>query len=81
MRVGYAPAFADGGTQMLNEPVVGMGIRSGQPKFMAGEAGPEMATFTPVGEPPPQTAPYSQTRTPVQLLDPKRVLMSMKRGK
>jgi hypothetical protein len=79
--VGYAPRFANGGTQMLDEPVMGMGVNSGEPKFLAGEAGPEMATFTPVGQRPQEqtNAPYAQAQRPVQLLDPRRVLMSMKR--
>jgi hypothetical protein len=82
-RVGNAPRFANGGTQMLDEPVLGVGMMSNEPKFMAGEAGPEMATFTPVGQRPQEqtNAPYPQAQRPVQLLDPRRVLMSMKRRK
>lgn len=81
-RVGYAPAYANGGQQMLDEPVVGMGMMSNEPKFVAGEAGPEMATFTPVGKPPPRpTAPYPRANKPVALLDPVRVLAAMKKGR
>lgn len=81
--VGYAPRFANGGAQVLGEPVVGVGLKGltqGQidPKFVAGEAGPEMVNFTPMSA-PPMNAPYPQSKRPVQLLDPKRVLMSMKR--
>jgi hypothetical protein len=42
--------FANGGDMMLDEPVVGMGMQSGQPKFLAGEAGPEHLQFTPAGQ-------------------------------
>lgn len=81
--VGYAPRFADGGTQMLQEPVVGVGLpalQRGQidPKFVAGEDGDEMVTFTPMSQ-PRMDAPYPRAKRPVQLLDPRRVLASMKR--
>ncbi len=42
------PAHAQGGSQMLDEPVIGIGLHSGQPKFLAGEAGKEKLTFDPV---------------------------------
>lgn len=40
-------AHATGGSQMLHEPVIGIGLHSGQPQFLAGEAGDEKLTFTP----------------------------------
>lgn len=54
---GQTYRFANGGSMMLNEPVVGMGMESGQPKFLAGEAGPEQLDFTPAGPPMPGGAP------------------------
>lgn len=42
------PQYARGGAQMLDEPVMGIGMMSGQPQFIAGEAGPEKAEFTPM---------------------------------
>lgn len=44
--------MADGGQMMTDEPVVGMGAFSQEPKFIAGEAGPEMIDFTPTGPSP-----------------------------
>lgn len=41
------PSHASGGSQMLDEPVVGIGLRSRRPRFLAGEAGPERLDFTP----------------------------------
>lgn len=41
-------AYGRGGTEMLDEPTVGIGMFSGQPRFLAGEAGPERLDFTPV---------------------------------
>ena len=51
--------FADGGSIMLgvDEPVIGMGAISQEPKFIAGEAGPERMDITPVGQPAPQPQP------------------------
>lgn len=47
-RGSQAPQFANGGQQILDEPVLGIGMQSGDPKFMAGEAGKELLTFTPM---------------------------------
>lgn len=77
--------FANGGSMMLNEPVVGMGMESGQPKFLAGEAGPEQLDFTPapggapmpgggMGAPSPMP-PMMQPPVPQGRTDPR--LLSM----
>jgi hypothetical protein len=68
-------AMADGGSLMLDEPTVGMGLMSGEPQFLAGEAGPERMDITPMGgggmpptgmPTPPQPAPRTE---PEQRLD------------
>jgi hypothetical protein len=63
------PAYATGTQMMTNEPIVGMGMQSQQPKFMVGEPqvpggppAPEVLTVTPTqgpnaGMPPPPALP------------------------
>lgn len=43
--------FAKGGTLVLDEPVLGIGLRSRQPRFLAGEEGPEEMAIKPIEEP------------------------------
>ena len=43
--------MAEGGTLMSDEPTMGIGMNTGQPKFMLGEQGPEMLQITPTQQP------------------------------
>ena len=43
--------MAEGGTMMSDEPTMGIGMQTGQPKFMLGEAGPELLQITPTQPP------------------------------
>ena len=47
--MGGMRANAAGGQQMLQEPVVGIGVESGRPLFTAAENGDELARFSPNG--------------------------------
>lgn len=91
MLFGGVPAMAGGGTVMTSEPTLGVGMQTGQPKFMLGEAGPEMMQVTPMSQPmqqpmgqmpmtasPYMNAPAYKTRQPVPLIDPARALMMMR---
>ncbi len=51
--------FAGGGSFMTNEPIMGMGMQSGQPKFVAGEAGPEQIDVTPTAPMAPPPTPFA----------------------
>lgn len=46
----FGQTHAAGGDQVLHEPTMGIGMISGKPKFLAGEAGPERLTFAPMHE-------------------------------
>ena len=61
--------FANGGSIMLgvDEPVIGMGAISREPKFIAGEAGPERMDITPVGKPSAPPEPQPNQRLDVML--------------
>ena len=48
-QMGQMRSNAAGGQQMLQEPVVGIGVESGRPLFTAAENGDELARFNPNG--------------------------------
>jgi len=41
--------FAGGGSMVTDEPIIGVGQNSGQPRFQLGEAGAELMSVTPLG--------------------------------
>ncbi len=53
-------SMAGGGSFMTQEPIVGMGAMSGQPQFIAGEAGPEQIDVTPTMPAAPPMTPFAQ---------------------
>ena len=53
-------SMASGGSFVTQEPIVGMGAMSGQPQFIAGEAGPEQIDVTPTAPAAPPMTPFAQ---------------------
>ncbi len=82
------PQAAGGGSMMTQEPIVGVGAMSGQPQFVAGEAGPEAINITPTQGPNapgtvqapmgynPQAAAMPAPRIPTTNIDVLRALSS-----
>lgn len=59
--ISSVPGLAGGGSMMTQEPILGVGMQTGNPLFVAGEAGPEQIDVTPMAPPPTPFAMLMET--------------------